>query len=66
MTIAKKEKVGMNLEQDTKYLEKGRAKIGGVLYTPPFYCEFVGLGRRFPSIYAVIRRIFEGFLGRSI
>ena len=28
MTTAKKEKVGMNLEQDTKYLEKGRAKQG--------------------------------------
>ena len=45
---------------------KGQSKIGCVLYTHPFYCEFVGLGRRFPSIYAVIRRIFEGFLGRSI
>ena len=44
---------------------KGQSKIGCVLYTHPFYCEFVGLGRRFPSIYAVILMIFEGFLGRS-
>lgn len=45
---------------------KGQSKIGCVLYTHPFFCEFVGFGRRFCSIYAVIRRIFEGFLGRSI
>ena len=44
---------------------KGQSKIGCVLYTHPFFCEFVGFGWRFPSIYAVIRRIFEGFLGRS-
>ena len=44
---------------------KGQSKIGCVLYTHPFFCEFVGFGRRFPSIYAVILMIFEGFLGRS-
>ena len=39
---------------------KGQSKIGCVLYTHPFYCEFVGLVQRFCSIYAVIRRIFWG------
>ena len=44
---------------------KGQSKIGCVLYTHPFFCEFVGLVQRFPSIYAGFVMIFEGFLGRS-